>query len=300
MITLPVIAAGGYLLLTTQQQLRAASGGDRPDLGAAPRPSRKPTDPWLTDMVDWYYGHKNSEQWEELFIRDFFRDQKGGVFVDIGASDYREASLTYFLDKHLGWSGVAVDAIAHYGKDYEKYRPRTQFFSFYVGDKDGDKAEFFVVHGDERKSSGAKELGDRYRDEGRQVDETEVQTITLNTLLTKAGVDKIDLLTMDIELAEEAALKGFDVTRFQPKLVVVEAYDQVRPFITEYFAKAGYELMEQYTTSDARNLYYAPKALHEQWKQRKAPWDEVDAQFPVHRSAAAGAPPADTRTAAAP
>jgi FkbM family methyltransferase len=300
-VTVPLLIASGYMLFAIRAQLPMppdSSGGK-----ARSTSERKTTqlDPWLVSMIDWYYPRKSSEQWEELFIRDFFRDQKGGVFLDVGASDYRDASLTYYLDRHLGWSGVAIDAIEHYRADYEKYRPRTRFFRFYVSDKDDDKADFYVVRNDERKSTGVLEAEELHKNDGLAIDKTEVPTITLNTLLTKAGVEKIDLMNMDIELAEVVALRGFDIARFAPKLVVIEAHAPVKTFVLEYFAKAGYEQIEPYADHDIRNFYFVPKAVHEEWKQRKAPWDEINEQFPPGKATAQlDAAHADVKPGAAP
>ena len=41
--------------------------------------------------------------------------------------------------------------------------------------------------------------------------EVMVPTITLNDLLPKHGLEKIDFLSMDIELSEPKALAGFDI-----------------------------------------------------------------------------------------
>ena len=49
-----------------------------------------------------------SQHDEELLIRHFFGDRRGGFFLDVGAGHYRRNSTTYYLEKHLGWSGVAV------------------------------------------------------------------------------------------------------------------------------------------------------------------------------------------------
>ena len=39
---------------------------------------------------------------EELIIRHFFNDRRGGVFVDVGSWHWKESSTTYYLEKHLG------------------------------------------------------------------------------------------------------------------------------------------------------------------------------------------------------
>ena len=87
---------------------------------------------------EWFKGRtaleplfRNAEEW---LVRDFFGDQRGGVFLDVGSYDYKRFSNTYYLEKELGWSGVAMDAQKEFAADYAKYRPRTRFFSFFVSD----------------------------------------------------------------------------------------------------------------------------------------------------------------------
>ena len=48
---------------------------------------------------------------EELIIRDFFQDRRGGFFLDVGAADPDVNNTTYYLEKNLGWSGIGVDAL---------------------------------------------------------------------------------------------------------------------------------------------------------------------------------------------
>jgi hypothetical protein len=72
------------------------------------------------------YGPSHDfEHAEEWIVRDFFRDRRGGTFVDVGSNHYRSLSNTYYLDQTLGWTGVAIDAQEEYGPDYVKHRPRT-------------------------------------------------------------------------------------------------------------------------------------------------------------------------------
>src|SRR5512139_1661416 len=69
-------------------------------------------------------GKKKFSQFnEELIIRHFFDDRRGGTFVDVGAWHYRDGSTTYYLESHLGWSGIAVDAQDSVRKGYLDHRP---------------------------------------------------------------------------------------------------------------------------------------------------------------------------------
>jgi hypothetical protein len=88
-----------------------------------------------------------SQNDEELILRDFFDDREGGFFVDVGSYHWEELSTTYFLEKYLGWSGIAIDAQAGFAEGYKKYRPKTKFFSYAVTDHSGDTLKLYLTGG---------------------------------------------------------------------------------------------------------------------------------------------------------
>jgi hypothetical protein len=55
-------------------------------------------------------------------------------------------------------------------------------------------------------------------------------------LLEQVDDPRIDFATMDIELAEPKALAGFDIVRYRPRLVCVEAHPEIRQQLLNYFA----------------------------------------------------------------
>jgi hypothetical protein len=85
-----------------------------------------------------------------------------------------------------------------------------------------------------------------------------VSTITLDDLLVAERMTHIDFLSMDIELAEPEALAGFDVRRYAPALVCIEAHPEVRQRILDYFAAAGYVPVGKYLRLDEDNLWFMP------------------------------------------
>ena len=202
-----------------------------------------------------YGPNRHSEYEEEWLIRDFFRDKRDGVFLDVGANHYRTFSNTYYLETELGWSGIAVEPLRQFEADYIKHRPRTRFRAFFVSDASNQEAKIYLGR-NPLVTSGDKTFTERY---GVDTKEITAATITLNDLLDHEHVNTIDFLTMDIELSEPKALSGFDVERFQPSLACIEAHPEVRQQILDYFARHHYVVVGRYLRADPQNLYFMPQ-----------------------------------------
>ncbi len=216
--------------------------------------------PGLKTGLDFYAPKHYSERNEEVIVRHFFRDRLAGFFLDVGAYHYRNGSNTYYLEKTLDWSGIAIDANGEFARGYQENRPKTRFYTFFVSDKSDGQADFFLVRdpGHLTKSTAAKDFVS-----GRKTEEVKVPTITLNNLLDRLGIKTIDFLNMDIELWEPQALAGFDIEKYRPNLVCIEAHRQVRDQILAYFSAHGYARMDIYFLFDQRNWYFAPKDLYQ-------------------------------------
>jgi FkbM family methyltransferase len=221
----------------------------------APRPIE--VHPESQALKDKYGPHRNSYSEEEWCIRDFFGDKKDGFFVDVGANDYKITSNTYYLDTVLNWSGIAVEPQRQFQADYLKYRPRTKFLSFFVSDASNQLAKMYVMKKNSLIASGNRAFTEQV---GGSATEIEVPTITLTDLLDSEHVKKIDFLSIDIELWEPKALAGFDVERFRPQLVCIEAHPQVRQQILDYFARHHYIVVGKYLRADVNNLYFTPQS----------------------------------------
>ena len=209
---------------------------------------------WLSKK---YGPDKHSYNVEEWVARDFFQDRRDGVFVDIGSGDARRGSNTYYLESALNWSGVAVDALSEYATSYREHRPRTRFFAHFVAERSGTQVTLHVSPTRTESSSYVKEFAAFFATS--PLTERVVTTVTLDDLLARAGVTRFDYLSMDIEMAEPRALAGFDIERFRPSLVCVEAHPPIREQLLDYFARHGYVLVGRYLWADMFNLYFKPR-----------------------------------------
>lgn len=222
---------------------------------ASPPPQSLPVPAGARYLEQTYGPARYSQFAEEWIIRDFFQDRRNGFFVDVGANHYRRSSTTYYLEAHLGWSGLAIEPLVRFEADYLTHRPRTRFLPFFVSDVSNEQAKMYVNDKFPGMSSTNRSFTERM---GRDPNEVVVPTITLNDLLTKHAVQKVDFLSMDIELSEPKALAGFDIGRFRPDLVCIEIHPEVRQDILDYFARNGYVMVGKYLEADDNNLYFMP------------------------------------------
>ena len=86
-------------------------------------------------VLEQRYGPSHDSQGgEEWIVRDFFGDQRNGVFVEVGANHYQRDSNTYYLETRLGWSGLAIEPQTKFAGEYRAYRPKTTFIPLFVSD----------------------------------------------------------------------------------------------------------------------------------------------------------------------
>jgi FkbM family methyltransferase len=223
---------------------------------ASPTPAPAPADEERDALEKAYGSARNSENEEEWIIRDFFKDRRGGVFVDVGAAHYKSASNTYYLEHELGWSGIAIEPLRHFEADWVQHRPRTRFRPFFVSDVSDGSVKLYTYGEKFAASSSDRTWVERFGDNPREVS---TLTITLDDLLNREKIETFDFLSMDIELAEPKALAGFDIERFRPSLVCIEAHPEVRQQILDYFARHNYVVIGKYLRADEKNLYFAPR-----------------------------------------
>lgn len=193
---------------------------------------------------------------EELIIRDFFQDRGGGVFVDVGCAWPIYANNTYYLEKHLDWTGIGIDALDDYAEDWKRERPNSKFFRYLVTDRSGGTGTFFRSPNTGLSSTNQDRAAGKNYGDSLEPEKLEIPRITLDDLLDREGIEKIDLLSMDIEGHEPKALAGFDIDRFRPDLVVVEGKSRA---VTKYFHEHGYEEIERYIPFDGINRYFQRK-----------------------------------------
>ena len=164
-------------------------------------------------------------------------DRDGGVFIEAGANDGVRQSNTYYFEKIRGWTGLLVEPVPELAAECRKNRRASVVREAALVEREvaGATVELHVAG---LMSTVAGALGDgaataEHVAAGRAVQGlAETRTIrvparTLSALIDEAGlVGEIDLLSLDVEGAEEAALRGLDLWRHTPRFICVEVRDE--------------------------------------------------------------------------
>jgi FkbM family methyltransferase len=181
---------------------------------------------------------------EDVLLWNFFERKITGFFVDVGAYDGVTFSNTYAFEQ-MGWRGVLVEADAQAAEACRRNRPRSIVVNaaagppesqgtatlHRVGGKPGlEMVSFTRAH--------PKHL-DRCRRDGGVISTIKVPCRTLDDILMEVGADCIDFVSIDVEGAELEVLRGFDLHRHKPCVIVIEnAYDG--QLIRDYLKARGY------------------------------------------------------------
>jgi FkbM family methyltransferase len=145
-----------------------------------------------------------------------------GVYVDVGANEPIADSVTKAFYER-GWRGINVEALPSLIEKLRADRPEDTNVQCFAGAEAG-AVEFYEVVGT-GLSTSRPEFMERGRAAGFECRQVTIPSRTLVSILEEAGVtnDSFHFLKVDVEGAEKDVLRGMDLERFRPWLLVVEA-----------------------------------------------------------------------------
>jgi FkbM family methyltransferase len=197
-----------------------------------------------------------AQNFEDVMLSRVFRDRKG-FYVDVGSGDPVNLSVTkWFYD--LGWHGINIEP--HSGLYNRLVAQRSRDINLGCGAGNArQEARFYELPTMEWSSFDA-DVQRRATARDEPVTERIVKVLSLNEILDKHGQDlPIDFLKIDVEGCEHEVLKGIDLRRYRPSLIVVEA---TRQGTTELTHQTWEHLLTaadfQPVYFDGVNRYYLP------------------------------------------
>lgn len=215
---------------------------------------------------------------EDAHLELMFAGEPAGIYVDVGGGHPVADNVTFWLYLR-GWRGLVVEPQAALADAYRHIRPRDTVFCGLAGSRDGE-SEFHLVQGLHGLSSMVRSVAEEARRFGAATTTTRAPIRRLDRLIGEAGLERIDLLKIDVEGAESEVLAGIDLTRVRPRVLVVEAVNPATPGTETapweaVLAAAGYE----FAMFDRLNRFYVARearALAARLPAEPLGWDAVD------------------------
>lgn len=150
-----------------------------------------------------------------------------------------------------GWKVYAIEANPNNIPLLKQHR--NNVYNVAVADVEKESTEFTIVTSSNWTAGySAIEISDDYKrifgGNFQKVDRISVPQRTLNSLLANemSEITSIDIVSLDIEGGEFNCLQGFDISKWQPKVFVIEnVTDDQR--INELMTSNGYIRIHSYT-----------------------------------------------------
>jgi FkbM family methyltransferase len=157
---------------------------------------------------------------EDVLLRRLFPPDHRGFYIDVGANDPLENSVTrYFYEQ--GWQGINIEPGGSFTQ-LVKHRPRDVNLNLGLSNVVGRKTFYdFIDYHAESTCSVAEAEAKRAR--GLRCVERSIAVTTLKAVCEEHVHRPIDFLSIDVEGHEREVLEGGDWERFRPVAIVVEA-----------------------------------------------------------------------------
>ena len=144
-----------------------------------------------------------------------------GFYIDVGANDPVEHSVTKaFYD--AGWRGINIEPMPSYHQVFMRERPRDINLAVACGAADGAITLYDTPPVNGWATTDAA-VAARHRADGVAIVEHQVPLRTLAGICAEHAPAAIHFLKIDVEGFEAEVLRGMDLQRWRPWVLVIEA-----------------------------------------------------------------------------
>lgn len=163
-----------------------------------------------------------AQNYEDVMLWRALGHVGAGFYVDVGAFSPEADSVTHAFYER-GWRGVNIEPIPQRLAELAARRDRDVNLGVVASDQDGT-ARLHIV-GDTGLSTVDATIAEKHRTKGWAVSAIDVPQRTLTGLLDAhlAPGQPIHFLKIDVEGHETAVVRGLDLTRYRPWVILIEA-----------------------------------------------------------------------------
>jgi FkbM family methyltransferase len=190
----------------------------------------------------------SAEENEQRLVREFL-GASPGFFVEVGAFHPFSGSQSWHLEQR-GWAGVLVEPQPELAALLTRKRRASVFqFACSAPERHGTEMTLYVAGGTSSLERSKMVAG------ARATDAISVRVRTLDDILLEAEAPpQVDLMSLDVEGHEIEVLRGFDLARWKPRLILLEDHiDNLSKH--RFMTSKGYVLVRR----TGLNNWYVPR-----------------------------------------
>jgi FkbM family methyltransferase len=154
---------------------------------------------------------------EKRLKEEFFGHSASGYFVEVGANDPEHWSQSFHLET-MGWRGIVVEPQPELAETLRQRRKAKVFaMACSAPENSGTRKTLYLAGGHSSFDPRLKVAT------VRPAGAIEVPLKTLDEILIEAGAPiPIDFIAIDVEGHEIEVLRGLDLARWRPRLLLIE------------------------------------------------------------------------------
>lgn len=183
---------------------------------------------------------------EDLMLYDLLGIDPEGLLIEVGAFDGLNLSVTYAMDA-IGWNCLLIEAIPQRFLDCQRNRPHARVVHAALAQPGAPPEVEFTLTQDEWGGmlsylSSTQEHLRTVKD--IKASRVKVPCTTMNELLA-SHQGPIAAASIDVEGGEVDLLKGFDLHRYRPQILLIEDQTQqdTGTPVADYMKSQPYEFM---------------------------------------------------------
>ncbi len=161
-----------------------------------------------------------SQNYEDVMLWRALKNVNRGFYVDVGANDPIIDSVTQAFYER-GWRGINIEPMNVYIDRLYTARPRDINLPIAAADKAGELTFYEIAQ--TGLSTTNNDIAQKQLEGGWPMIERKVMALPLNEIFDTHVKGPIHFLKIDVEGVEQVVLKGLDLTRWRPWILVIEA-----------------------------------------------------------------------------
>ena len=159
----------------------------------------------------------------DLLINYLYKNKFNGVYIDVGCNHPIVGNNTFLLYQK-GWSGINIDLDSHIIEMFNYFRPKDCNVNSAVSNSEKE-TDLFFYHERSAINTISKEVHNSRKKKAEEI--KKIQSTTLDSVIKDSPYfnKKINFLSIDVEGNELNVLKGFNLKKYYPEVIVIEYLD---------------------------------------------------------------------------